>query len=447
MNSAVITAVPEFGRSAGEQIRAALLALPPEGGTIDARAFSAPTGLLRERLAPEATVLALDELTPFDATGWVRIDNEVLQLAGRESEQLRIASRGCFGTAVAEHAAGAPVEAFHLLDRDLFAGVPTRPVRLLLGPATFHVGPADARSTDPADWALAVQHPSSGVSIEFDRTRLRAREALDSQGNSRGATRLPMLFSARTTGTLAAAARGDRQVVPRSLSEIDAGDLMIIFGHLPRGGRDTTQLTEAVTSSATALPVASAGMLPESGYVMVGDELIHYGGVDQSGATGRLIDCRRGYGGTPAAAHPAATTVDRCVYEKYTVAEVTSDGAVLLDRPLDSTFVARAAAIDVITGSRDITFGGVGELDGARGPEDTVYNGIAIFGRAVRRLQVGGGIYFHDWDHGGVMLGPALECQVDGWYKDIGWRTPQLGAAVWLFRNASRCVVAGQYGN
>ncbi|HET8650749.1 MAG TPA: hypothetical protein VFL95_11965, partial [Gemmatimonadales bacterium] len=111
------------------------------------------------------------------------------------------------------------------------------------------------------------------------------------------------------------------------------------------------------------------------------------------------------------------------------------------------TFVARAAAIDVITGSRDITFGGVGELDGARGPEDTIYNGIAIFGRAVRRLQVGGGIYFHDWDHGGVMLGPALECQVDGWYKDIGWRTPQLGAAVWLFRNASRCVVAGQYGN
>ena len=299
---------------------------------------------------------------------------------------------------------------------DMFADLATRPVTLLLGQATITIS--------------AQQRPSSSTRIILDGTTLLA------------STDQLQMWRPRSTSTTASVTNGSASITVASASEIDIDDLVGIFGHVPRGGRDNGTLTGAHTSGQVTIEVDATlyAALPASGYIKINNEIIRYSA--KAGANVLTVQTR-GYGGSTAAAHNNGDAVDRVVYEKYIVRSV-SGTTVGLDRLVTCP---TATAIDLTVGSTDIVFDGAGVIDGAK-TSDTDPGGTDAFGvltQLARFLRIGRHIRFRRWDHGGVMLTASQDCVVDGDYHDTGRATSSLGAAVWLFQNCTDCTVYGDY--
>jgi hypothetical protein len=99
------------------------------------------------------------------------------------------------------------------------------------------------------------------------------------------------------------AAQASAAYVYRMTDHIEVG-----FDPMPSAADPATTLNGGITASDASIVLTSATGFLSFGYVLIGTELIQYGGI--SGNT--LIGCRRGLGGTTAVSHLTAVAVTQC---------------------------------------------------------------------------------------------------------------------------------------
>jgi len=127
----------------------------------------------------------------------------------------------------------------------------------------------------------------------------------------------------------------------------------------------TTTLTTAIDAAATELSVADGGWFENRGALRTarcGDELIQYGRVEGN----RLLDCKRGAFGTPAAAHAAGAEVKKLIDHAYRT--------FLTDAALSKRVAETLASLFNHTGLRQLS------LDGLEGAWST---GLGQYGRTL----------------------------------------------------------------
>lgn len=171
-------------------------------------------------------------------------------------------------------------------------------------------------------------------------------------------------------------------------------------------------------------------------FLIVGDqEVISY--TARSKAT--LVGVARSLYGTKASRHKRGTPVAQATVLYARVLKVTS-GKVILDRP--ARFGVRRAPVSIGAVGTEV----VGlTLDGGRvtGGSD-VSNPMPVEYRLATSARVASCL-IRNGDHGAVSfdMGTTRSSVVDNVLVNTGTPTRSLGAAVWLFRGASRNVVAG----
>ena len=130
----------------------------------------------------------------------------------------------------------------------------------------------------------------------------------------------------------------------------------------------SSQLIQAVGSSDTEIEIASPDFFNQMKNntlktVVVGNELIRYGGISEA-APWRLLDCRRGAFGTAAAAHPAEAKISKLLDHGYKVFLTDADLTIEISNTLAKLYNEtglRQISFDGLEGNRSTGLGTYGE--------------------------------------------------------------------------------------
>lgn len=252
------------------------------------------------------------------------------------------------------------------------------------------------------------------------------------------------MFNTQEQATTANCTSGSANVVVASADYLQAGQLIGLHGHVPRGGTDNTTLNGGIGSSDVTITVVSttgfwnpASGLTERAVLRIENEVITYTGLTSTTFTG----CVRGAMGSTAASHSNGVRVDRAVFETYRILSVSG-----ITVTVDVNVGVTGTAISAVLGSQNVVFDGAAILDGNRDPaNDDTNNPFGIYSRFSRNLRTGRDLHFKDIDHGGVQLQASMDCVIDGHFERCSRYTQILGSHVWLFGNCKNNYVTGDF--
>lgn len=304
-------------------------------------------------------------------------------------------------------------EGAQTLDVDIFATMTAqKPVLILFGSAVFTVSVA--------------QNIPPQVSFDLAGTKFVLSDGVTQSFMFKFRTGSGLLSCTNGSPTVTLNANPTNGVVAQKSGTIG------VFGHIPTGAVDRTTFTADPGAGGTTLDVVSTAAFPSTGFlVLEGNEIAQYTGTTATSFTG----VTRGAKGTTASAHGIGTNVDRAVYETYRISAVSG-----LTLTLERNVTAPTATLlDFHLGVSDVSFKGVGVIDGAKPASDTSANGVGVYAYFANRLVVEDGIKFLHWDHSGVLITQGRDCSIGGFYKDIGWPSLNLGSAIWFFGGTQDC--------
>jgi len=218
---------------------------------------------------------------------------------------------------------------------------------------------------------------------------------------------------------------------------LEPGSPLILHGRVPPLGRDETTINigGGIDDVTASIEVASTTGFLSSGYVRIEDEIIRYTSVDAT----HFLGCTRGAEGTTAASHANTTPVYRPTHEPFVVQSV-SGSTIVLDH--NETVDFTSTGVTAYIGGLDISFSGTGTFDGNKDPTaDDANNPVGINAMWCRRVRIGPGLTFRNFDHSGVFLRACQDCSVDARVENIGYDTGLFGIGVWIFGWSKRNVV------
>ena len=302
------------------------------------------------------------------------------------------------------------------IDHDWFGSWGGGSITLLLGPTRYV-------------YTSTVSLPSNTV-IVLSGTTFVAGAAVD-------------CFASRSSSIGANITNNGSTLTPTvSISGVTVGDPLVVFGHVPRGGRDNTTINfvggwGAADSTVTVTSTTGFG---NNGWFRCEGELVQFA----SKSATEFIGCTRGNRGTTAATHADGTAVDRAVYESFVVEAVGASSLSLGNTGATSATSAgvTATSMEGLIGTQNVHFLGHGTFDGSR-----ITSATAIMGLNVRNWTGGPQIVYRNYPSQAIELTAARECRFDGIYQDCGNRSAAVGSGQLAFSNCKDIQFAGEYRN
>jgi parallel beta-helix repeat protein len=236
----------------------------------------------------------------------------------------------------------------------------------------------------------------------------------------------------RTKGSVAA---GSRQLKVTSTVGIKPSAIIGVRG---AGGASKVQvstLASSMTGTAASFVFTqpAAWAKDTTTHVLIDKEILSYASISDSSA----LNVKRGLFGTSPAQHVKGAVVSQ-LNGLIAVVNSISGSTVVLDRPATLS----VSGVDVHTGSTKMSVRGL-TLDGSRVPGGSTSNPFPLKYGFARWVRVEDNT-IRNGDHGAVSFdqGTSDSTMTRNVMLDNGTPTEHLGAAVWLFRGASRNIVS-----